>query len=84
MRTTRTQLLVDLRVSQDKANPLLTEYLKARYYYYSVEAGVRLRPGEGDYGPVDESLLRGFSGGKGPVSFKQSYEAYRRIPNVVN
>lgn len=80
MRQVRIQLRADLFTSRDKADPLLTEYIKARYYYFSCEAGVRLREGEEDHGPINESLLQGFTGGKGPTSFKEAYENYRKIP----
>jgi hypothetical protein len=74
----RIQTLSDLEVAKEKGDKLLSEYLKARYYYYSNRAGIRLLPGEGDFGYVDEQEVAAFSAGKGPTSLKQEYDEYRR------
>lgn len=70
----------DMRIAQEKHNLVLAELSKARYYYYANQSRVRLTRGEGDYGPVNEELLQGFSAGKGPTTFKEEYEDYRKIP----
>ncbi len=75
----RKQFRLDMNVAKEKENALLHELAKARYYYYSNQAHWRLRQGEGDYGPVNEELLKGFSAGKGLTTFKQEYEDYRKI-----
>lgn len=71
---------VDMRIAQEKNNVVLAELSKARYYYYANQSQVRLTRGEGDYGPVNEELLKGFSAGKGPTTFKEEYADYRKIP----
>ena len=76
----RKEFRLDMEVAKEKENALLHELAKARYYYYSNRACVRLRRGEGDYGPVNEELLQGFSAGKGLTTFKEEYDDYRKIP----
>ena len=77
-RMMRSQTRADLEVSRENGNKELSEYLKARYYYYSNRAGLRFRSQEGDLGPIDASLLQGFSAGKGPTSWKEEYDDYQR------
>ena len=67
------------KIASEKGDEQLFEYLKARYYYFSNRANIRLRPAEGDFGAVNEALLKGYSAGKGLTSFEAEYEEYRRI-----
>ena len=78
-RMTRTEVRADMATALDQQNKQLFEYLKARYYYLSNRSGIRLRPDEGDFGPVDAALIKGFSAGKGPTSFEEEYEDYKRL-----
>ena len=75
----RNQLYIDIEAAAEGENVQMQELLKARYYYYSNRAKVRLRRGEGDFGPVNESLVSGFSPGKGLTTFKEEYEAYKKL-----
>lgn len=75
----RVQTKVDIEAAVQNANKPMIEYLKSRYYYFSNRAGVRLQLQEGNYGPIDESVLQGFLPGKGPTTFKEEYEEYLRI-----
>jgi hypothetical protein len=77
--TLRNVARADANFASTNSNKQLFEYIKSRYYYFSNRAGVRLRMGEGDFGPVDESLLKGYSAGKGPTSFVEEYDDYRRL-----
>lgn len=75
-RQMRTLLLADIDAASKLNNPVLQEYLKARYYYISNKAKVRLRSGEGDFGPVDEAIIDGFVPGKDVTTFQLEYGAY--------
>ena len=78
-RIVRNETTVNLKIAKEKEDEKLYEYLKARYYYYSNRARLRLRPGEGDFGEVESRLLEGYHAGKDLVTFKSEYEEYQEI-----
>lgn len=79
-RIVRTETVADLGVAKERGDLQLYEYLKSRYYLLSNRAKIRLRLGEGDYGPVDATKLAGYYPGKDLTSFDAEYEEYKRTP----
>lgn len=62
-------------LEQANPSPQLREYLKSRLYFLA--CGMSPRDLKGiffDFGPVDETLLRGFSGIKGPETEAEIYQ----------